>query len=293
MPNRAGFAGIHAVLYAFFDRDGMLDRHAMAMQVETVIAEGVDGVAVLGLATEVHKLSASEQRAVIDWAAEDVAGRVPLSVTVAGNSIAAQRDMGSHAVARGADLVILQPPIAGSYGARTYLDFFAAVARELSVPWAIQNAPAYLGPGLDAADIAQLVAMAPGLAAIKAECAALDLPAVIEATGDTIAVLQGRGGLELPDCLRAGCHGFVLAPDVTPAATRIWQAWQAGDEAGTQDVYRDALPSIAFVMQSIETLICYGKRLFARRAGLTVHDRQPALAPSPFGEQCLHRLAQS
>jgi 4-hydroxy-tetrahydrodipicolinate synthase len=42
-------------------------------------------------------------------------------------------------------------------------------------------------------------------------------------------------------------------------------------------------PSIVFVMQSIETLICYGKRLFAARAGLAVHDRAPALHPTEFG----------
>jgi 2-keto-3-deoxy-L-arabinonate dehydratase len=36
-------------------------------------------------------------------------------------------------------------------------------------------------------------------------------------------------------------------------------------------------------MQSLEHLICYGKRIFARRAGLTVHDRAPALRPTPFG----------
>jgi 4-hydroxy-tetrahydrodipicolinate synthase len=36
-------------------------------------------------------------------------------------------------------------------------------------------------------------------------------------------------------------------------------------------------------MQSIETLICYGKRIFALRAGFNVEDRAPALRPTPFG----------
>jgi 4-hydroxy-tetrahydrodipicolinate synthase len=43
-------------------------------------------------------------------------------------------------------------------------------------------------------------------------------------------------------------------------------------------------------MQSVDQFLCYGKRLTARRIGLAeVHDRAPALAPTPFG---LERLAR-
>ena len=39
-----------------------------------------------------------------------------------------------------------------------------------------------------------------------------------------------------------------------------------------------------FMMESIDHLLCYGKRLAARRLGLAeVHDRTPAQAPMPFG----------
>ena len=79
------FSGIHAVLYAMFDEREQLDRAAMRAQVQACVAAGVDGIVVLGLATEVAKLSEREQRDVIVWAAEDVAGRVPLGVTIYGN----------------------------------------------------------------------------------------------------------------------------------------------------------------------------------------------------------------
>ena len=36
-------------------------------------------------------------------------------------------------------------------------------------------------------------------------------------------------------------------------------------------------------MQSLEHLICYGKRIFGARAGITIHDRAPALRPTEFG----------
>ena len=61
------FAGIHAVLYAFFDDRERLDRKLMRAQVESVIAAGVQGVVVLGLATEVGKLSAQERKQLMAW----------------------------------------------------------------------------------------------------------------------------------------------------------------------------------------------------------------------------------
>ena len=106
--------GIYAMLYALFDADERLDRAAMRRQVEICIAAGVQGVAALGLATEVSKLSEAERLAVMDWAAEDVAGRLPLALTVFDGSVAGQLAQVLHAERAGADWVILQPPPAAS-----------------------------------------------------------------------------------------------------------------------------------------------------------------------------------
>ena len=73
-------------------------------------AAGVHGMAALGLATEVSKLTASERRMVMDWTAEDTDGRVPLAFTIFGSSVAEQVAQVHHAESAGADWVILQPP---------------------------------------------------------------------------------------------------------------------------------------------------------------------------------------
>ena len=82
------------------------------------LAAGVDGIVVLGLATEVAKLTEAERREVIGWAAQDVAGRVPLGVTIYGNSITEQLALLQRAPKPlGADWLILQPPSVGAYPA--------------------------------------------------------------------------------------------------------------------------------------------------------------------------------
>ena len=82
--------GVHAILYAFFDADERLDRAAMRRQVELCLEVGIAGVAALGLATEVSKLSFEERRTVMDWVSADVAGRVPLGFTIYGQSVGEQ-----------------------------------------------------------------------------------------------------------------------------------------------------------------------------------------------------------
>ena len=56
------FRGVYPILYAFFGADGRLDRAAMRRQVEACIRGGAHGIAALGLATEVNKLTDSEKR---------------------------------------------------------------------------------------------------------------------------------------------------------------------------------------------------------------------------------------
>lgn len=47
-----------------------------------MIESGVDGITVLGLATEVQKLSFEEQRILIDWVSEVAVWVCALSVTI-------------------------------------------------------------------------------------------------------------------------------------------------------------------------------------------------------------------
>src|SRR5690606_27976992 len=120
--------GIHAILFALWDRDENLDRQLMRHQVEVCLRAGVHGIAALGLATEVSKLTEAERALLMEWVAEDVARRVPLGFTIYGSSVAEQVSQIRKAESVGADWVILQPPTAGAFGAAEYIRFFGRVA---------------------------------------------------------------------------------------------------------------------------------------------------------------------
>jgi len=229
----------------------------------------------------------------MDWVAEDTAGQVPLALTIFGSSVAEQLAQVRHAESVGADWVILQPPAAGSFGADETMRFFGRVADATDLPVAIQNAPAFFGRGLSADEIRTLVTHHPNIQLIKGEGPVVDIATLIERTEGRLPVFNGRGGLELTDNLRAGCRGMILAPDCVDIAVRAYDAFRRGDEAAAERDYQAMLASVVFVMQSIENLLCYGKRLFGARAGIEVHDRAPAMRPNAAGLAMVQRFAQA
>ena len=287
------FHGIYPMLYAFFDSAGELDRDAMRAQVNGALAQGVHGIAVGGLATETNKLSTEERRTLMQWAAEDVTGRVPLSVTIAESNVAGQSAMAKLAAELGAAWVVLQPPPVRGASEAELIRFYGAVADASPLPVGIQNAPEYIGIGVSNAGFAELNRRHPNVSILKAEGPATYIAALRAETAGAFTLFNGRNGMELVDSLRAGCHGMIPGVDACDRQVAIYNALRNGDEAEADRAFAEILPLLSFLMGSIDHLLCYGKRLTARRLGLgPVHDRVPAQQPTPFGMEIMARWSR-
>src|SRR5262245_9787035 len=134
MLNTARFFGIYPMMYAFFRADGSLDREVMRKQVHACIRHGAHGIAVLGLATEVGKLTWDERRQLVAWVCEDVANAVPIAVTVSGADVGEQVEFANWVRRQGASWLILQPPPQRGMSEEWYADFFAAVMEQVPLP---------------------------------------------------------------------------------------------------------------------------------------------------------------
>jgi dihydrodipicolinate synthase/N-acetylneuraminate lyase len=290
------FRGIYPILYAFFGADGRLDEAAMRRQVRCCLAGGAHGLAVLGLATEVNKLSGTEKRDVVRWSAEEIAGRVPLAVTVAEATVEEAATFVLDAASLGASWCILQPPPVRGLPEAEYIAWYGSVAelvaRRSAIPLGIQNAAAFIGVGLSPGGVATLARQHGNVQLIKAEDSAVEVQRLVEATEGRLTVFNGRAGLELPDCLRAGCAGMIPAPECADVQARVFDLFAAGQVAEAESLYRTVLPMIAFAMQSVPVFLCYGKRMTGWRMRLPeVIERPPAMAPTPFGLDCARRYA--
>lgn len=287
------FHGIYPMLYAFFGADGRLDRAAMRRQVEGCIAAGAQGLAVGGLASECNKLATAERRQMLEWVLEDAAGRVPVSVTIAENSVAGQIEMAEAAARAGAKWVVLQPPPVRGASEAELIRFYAAVAEKCPLPIGVQNAPEYIGIGLSNAGFAELNRRCPNLAIIKAEGPATYIDALARETGGAFCLFNGRNGVELVDSLRAGCQGLIPGVETCDRQSRIYELFRKGEQDAADREYAALMPLLHFLMQGIDHLLCYGKRLAARRLGLgEPHDRTPAVRPTAFGLAVLERWSK-
>lgn len=283
--------GTYPMLYAFFDEAGRLRRDAVARQVEASLAAGASGIAVLGLGTEVHKLGRDERRALVEWTIADVAGRVPVAVTVADGNVPDMIDSARFACDAGAAWLILQPPRPPASGAHL-IEFFGAVADAVDCPVGIQNAPEFLGIGLSPADLLALNAAHPNVTVVKAESTALTVAGIIAELGGRMRVFNGRAGFELLDNLRAGVNGMIPGTETIDLQVGIERALRAGDESRAEELYRKLLPAVAFMMQGLATFLLYGKLIAAHRLGIAPSEnRIPSDTATPTGLDWARRFA--
>lgn len=296
MTGHTGFKGVYPILYSFFDESGKLDREAMRRQVEGCIAGGAHGIVVMGLATEVGKLDVRERRTVVDWVGEDINGRVPLAVTVGEGSVPGQIEFVKAARSVGADWVILQPPAILGVPEIEYVRFLGNVAETTDLPLAVQNAPGVMATSLSNAGLKTINKNHANVCLLKAEGPSTYIHQLMQDTEGAFDIFGGLAGIQLPDSLRAGCVGNIPAADIFDPQIKIFELMQKGDPKSieeAEEIHRELLPLLVFMMSSVENFIAYGKDLMAKRLGLpNGAARQPSVQVSDFGRDVVAHWAK-
>lgn len=294
MDSKSGFAGVYPMVYALFASDGRLCRERMRMQVQAMVRHGVQGIAVLGLASEVNKLSLAERRQLMEWVIEAANGAVPVAVTIAEPNVAEQIVFVQAAKAAGAQWVILQPPPVRDVPESELIRFFGAVAERSPLPVAIQNAPGYLGVGLSTEGLAALHRAHANVAILKVESSALAIGRLRDALGDEVDIFNGCGGVEMVDSLRAGAVGIIPGGESFDVLAAIFRdlSKPGSDEKRAEHRYADVLPMLVFLMGSMDSLLVYGKHVLGDRLGIgEIHHRAPFSPPTAFGTRTASRYA--
>ena len=148
----------------------------------------------------------------------------------------------------------------------------------------MQNAIEYIGVGLTPKKILKLYKSFPNFRAIKGEASSVFIENEISKYPKNLHVFNGRGGQEIVDNFIIGCKGIVPCLDGADRFIKIYKLIQKNNIISANKEYQKILPTIVFIMQSINTLVCYGKRICAYRMGaLDVYDRKPFLSPTDYG----------
>ena len=297
MKEQSVFRGIYPMTFAVFDgQEERLVQEGIVAQVKAMIAAGVHGVGVLGLASEVNRLTNYERRQMLEWVCEAVGGRLPVSVTVGESSRSAQVETLRAAAQNGAAWAILQPPSVPGTSEAGLVRFFGWVAERSELPLGIQNAPEHFGYGLSAEGLRTLNRNHPNVYMLKLESAAVTQIQVIDETEGAYRLFSGRGGAELPALIKAGCAGAVTGIESCDVVARIFDLSVRGDKDSVTEAERLAAelgPLLMLIFENMDRFLVYAKRLAGIRLNLgELAPRTPFTPATDFGLNVVTRYAQ-
>ena len=287
--------GVHPMLFAPFDAQGRMRRGAVDRMVDAAVCSGAHGVAILGELCEARRLSMRERLWLLDAVADRAGGRIRFCVSVDAPDVGAQTEMVRAARTAGASWVMLQPPPIRGLDAKELLRFFGEVADRAKMPVVVRNSPTALGSGLTPEGLKALKRRSPNVAAVKVELDPISIVRLVEELQGELSVVNGRAGLEMTDCLRAGSVGVMPGIETVDLTARIFAGSRSDDDecvAEAERLFRSVTPLLQFLTTSDAHRLLYGKLLLALRLGLSsLTPRPPFNEPHPFGASVIRRWA--
>ncbi|GAA1551760.1 dihydrodipicolinate synthase family protein [Kribbella lupini] len=243
--------GLVPILATPFLPDGSLDLPSLRRLTEFQLASGVDGVAVLGMASEAFALTAEERRTITREVAAVVGGAVPLVVGVAATSTVTAVEQAEAAAVGGANAVMVLPPFMVVPSPAQLPEFYATVAA-VGVELMVQDAPGATGVAMSPQLIAELGRLA-GVTSVKVEAppTAPKVAAVVDRIDEPgFVVLGGQNAQFLLDELAAGAVGSMPACEIPDLLAPVFTAWLTGRYDEARALFEPLLPLLVFGLQS-------------------------------------------
>lgn len=258
-------AGILPVLATPFDENGDVDRAALVSEVDFVIGHKADGV-VLGMVSEVLRLSSEERDALAEATCRAADGRAGVTVSVGAESLHTAVRHAKHAEAAGAEAVMAIPPIGTACDDSELFRYYAGILESVDMPVVVQDASGYLGRPLSIELQANLFAAYGDRALFKPEAQPIGprLTRLLDATGGQAKVFEGTGGLALVDSYHRGIAGTMPGPDVPWALVALWNALRAGDDDRVDQIH-GPLCALVSLQYSLDSFVAVQKHLLRRQ----------------------------
>lgn len=243
--------GVLPVLQTPFTHDRQIDRVVLEREIDWAFQTGADGV-VVAMVSEILRLDDSRRRELAALVCQAAAGRGFSVISVGAESTAEAVRFAEQAESLGASAVMAIPPVASALGKTATQEYFASIARSVSIPLVVQDASSYVGAAIDlSVYLSLLEQFRADRIFFKPEASPLgpNLSKLRDATHGAARIFEGSGGINLVDCYRRGIVGTMPGTDLLDAIVALWNALEAGDEERT---YQLSLPVSALVALQLQ-----------------------------------------
>jgi 4-hydroxy-tetrahydrodipicolinate synthase len=162
--------------------DGAVDDAAFAGLVEFQISNRTHGILVNGTTSEPSSLTIAERNRLVDVAIEAAGGRVPVVAATGSQSLAETQALTDHAVAAGADALLIVTPYYCKPPQRGLIEYYLEVVGTRDIPWMIYHIPGRTAVSVELPTLIELQRRSPAFVGMKH--AVNDLGFVSECLGE-------------------------------------------------------------------------------------------------------------
>lgn len=238
------FTGVATALVTPLDENGV-NYEAFGKLIDWQIDEGISALVIAGTTGEGSTLTEEEHRAVLHYAVQRAAGRVPIIAGTGSNDTAFAIELTRYACGIGCDAVLVVTPYYNKATQKGLIKMYTAIADAATKPVILYNVPSRTGCNIEPATYAVL-AEHPNIAAIKE--ANGNISKIVETfslVGDKLDIYSGNDDQIVPLMAMGGKGVISVLSNVMPAKTvELCDKMLAGDVAGAVDIQCELLPLI-------------------------------------------------
>jgi len=271
------------------DRD-QIDEVVFEAEINWLIESGVKGL-VLAMVSEVMRFSAAERRNQWQIVLRILDGRLPLIVSVGGESTAIAIQLAKVAESDGASALMATPPASFPATSSEIYSYYTAIIEAVQIPLIVQDASNYMGQPLELELYGKLlekygntrVQFKPEAKPVKERMAALQ-----EIAGGKAKVYEGQSGLDLLDTHPLGLVGTMPGAEICWAIVAIWDALEAKDLVRASAIHA-CVSKLVALQPTIDAYVAVEKYLLVKQ-GIFTSSRQRGPVSTVLSEQTKNEI---
>ena len=258
-----------------FHEDGSVNFEKLGELLEWHIANGTDGILVLGTTGESTTMTHEEDDAVVEYALKTVNHRVPVIAGSGSNDTATMLMKSQKYADMGADALLAITPYYNKANEEGMIRHFTTVADQVSAPVILYNVPGRTGCSLSVSAVERL-SKHPNIIGIKEASGNISFATSISRyLSDDFVMYSGNDDMIVPILSLGGSGVISVFANTNPKETHDLVAkWFEGDRAGSlaiQQKYLDYIHALFCEVNPIpvkEALNAMGKQVGGYRLPL-------------------------
>lgn len=277
--------GVFNILATPFNEDMTLDEYSIESLIDFQLQSGVSGLTILGVMSEVSKLSDDERHSIMEITFKRVKGKVPIIVNATANGTNLVIEFAKKAQDMGAAGIMLSPPsnLKNLDGVK---NFYQTVSKSLSVPIVAQDLPSNSNVFMPASFLADL-----NMPYIKLEEPPVPqkITSILQKNNE-IGIFGGLGAQFFLEELERGAIGTMMGFGYTDILVEIFDDFKSGNKEQAKNKFFQIAPLTRFEGQ-IGVGLAIRKQILKRR-GAIKHSaiRNPGIKMDSIAHEELERV---